>query len=1616
MYFNERPLRDDEKVAFLFPGQGVQYLNMGGDLPQYFPIVKEMFHKVFCFLPPNIAKFLPSMLSNEDGAEFFDKDDYLNNLLMHPRYNHPAVIALGAVVLEVLLRVGIKPDVVAGHSLGEYLALYAAGVFDLETLIKIVTTRGEDFGGNDFNKGVMVSVGASADEVSEMLKKFKNVTIANKNCPVQTVISGDMDAVKKVVSSFERRGILCKQLPVVGAFHNPSLYRCVDSFRQFLCGFKVRHPRLPVQCNLTGKPYRVDKDFSSYLCDALSKELVSPVEFINNILSLYESGVRLFIEVGPKSTLCSFVDNILKDRPHLSVATNVPTRGATLQLLHAMAFCAACGLPVDIDAAFPKLNRGRISRGLPAKIDVYSERENSISVRKKSIFEEDGFIKETLADQKVDMIEEYINKRRDFLKEMVRLDFRHFIEKNIVASEVKEKPEVRRIDPIEERVVEIISRKTGYPPEAIDIDFDVEAELGLDSIKQVEVIQEIAKEFNIDFGKDIRSQRYHITTPRKLIELCKTLMPKGHLLKDEYESKEFMMPSTLSTRREEALHTNCYRWICRKIKMPLTGKREPKLLAGKRILLLCEDDKLGRLLKEHIRREGADVYILMPQSASKKLSYDFDLVLNLWSYSNNEFSFKDDIEVWWEKIKRHAKHIFEICKGISRYLQEEGDRHIRWVEVTALGGDLGASFVECISSSAGINLGITRCLACEFPKQFDCLYLDFSPHQLPEEVVSCVVEELMHKKMHTEVGYIGKERFMITWERDNSLVNDNINLDEHSVILAIGGARGITASVCRKIAQKTGARFIIVGRAHVSLDSDEELKRPIAFDEARKEILQNMRQEGRQIIPAEIDRLAWKMVWDQERQWNIKYLSKISSEVVYRQCDITDFAQVTRLIEEIKDRYGKIDLVIQGASDLLEKATVDINIEEFTERMKSKALGTASLLVALLKIDVGVFINFSSVAGRWGNKGQAVYAAGHEVAAILVSGMRKLRKGRWINIFFGPWLGIGMIRIGAVMERLFAKKADFITEDAGSAFFIKEFSSGANHNIAFCGRSSIRTLDVEEEAELCTLLDNVEVISSDIAKGKRLFDLKRDYFVADHYVYYNTPILPGVVGLEMIAQTASVLVPKGFLVTDVEDIQFLSPGVFLRREPKEFYTRVTILSKEANMLWCKGEVFSFFTVPGGGGFKEKVHMRCKIKFGHRLIPPLPSLLVVDVGLGKCVVDAAPVWDTKARCRRLGVFRSIKSFSSVTPYEITGEVRGAKVDKFGPHPFLNNPICLDGLIDMVTFLTDIFEESGAYIIEKIESIEFFDTNSPEGERFCHTSVRKITNDCIVYDVESIDNSGKVAERIKGIRRPIRRDIKIKLTEPIWDTLRENPRQKDIKSLLNYEDKLIFAQAKIPLVHSSLKANGSKLLKMYLTPEEEEFYYTLKHFKRQREWLAGRIVAKRAVQVYLGKNSPVPCTIEIGKLSDNKPYVVIKNNKVNLAVPYISISHSNDVAVASASAYPDIGIDVEKVKESILEIADEFSSPGEIDIVTENTGFRKESLLTIIWAIKEAARKVIGPGRCSMKELVIKNVYKRDDYLIARLHYCSKEYIDTVGLIEDGYAYAVSRIVTNNKDNI
>ena len=269
--------------------------------------------------------------------------------------------AIGAVSLgfsRLLESLGIEPQFFAGHSYGEYVALCAAGAMDEDDLLRLSHRRGAILREKTaLMPGGMAALDTDADNAEAIIAGLDGVCVANSNGPKQTVIAGSEDRLEAALKRCQERGVRAQRLPVACAFHSPLVAPAREPLAQALAEARLQSPRRPVYSNVTAAEYTEDP---GAIAGNLVDHMTSRVRFREQVEAMYEAGARIFVEVGPKGALTGLVGQILRDRPHLAMPSDVPGRPGIVQLLHLVARLATHGVAVRPERLF----RGRVATAI----------------------------------------------------------------------------------------------------------------------------------------------------------------------------------------------------------------------------------------------------------------------------------------------------------------------------------------------------------------------------------------------------------------------------------------------------------------------------------------------------------------------------------------------------------------------------------------------------------------------------------------------------------------------------------------------------------------------------------------------------------------------------------------------------------------------------------------------------------------------------------------------------------------------------------------------------------------------------------------------------------------------------------------------------------------------------------------------------------------------------------------------------------------------------------------------------------------------------------------------------------------------------------------------------
>lgn len=283
-------------IAYVFPGQGSQKKGMGQGLfdtvPEYAAVEKD----VDALLGYSMRK-----LCLEDP----------DNRLKETQFTQPSLYVVNALHYYKAVAEGGRPAYVAGHSLGEYNALLAAGVFDFLTGLRLVKKRGELMS-QAKNGGMAAVIGLEAEKIAKVIQEngLTSIDVANFNTPSQTVVSGPVDDIKRGGPFFEKAGAqMYIPLQVSAAFHSRYMADAGKSYGEFLAPVSFAAPKIPVIANVTAQPYPTD-NASDSVRKLLTDQITNSVQWTQSVRYLIGRGVTQFTEVGPGNVLTRMVQQI----------------------------------------------------------------------------------------------------------------------------------------------------------------------------------------------------------------------------------------------------------------------------------------------------------------------------------------------------------------------------------------------------------------------------------------------------------------------------------------------------------------------------------------------------------------------------------------------------------------------------------------------------------------------------------------------------------------------------------------------------------------------------------------------------------------------------------------------------------------------------------------------------------------------------------------------------------------------------------------------------------------------------------------------------------------------------------------------------------------------------------------------------------------------------------------------------------------------------------------------------------------------------------------------------------------------------------------------------------
>ncbi len=378
VYYFSNPLGKTGKTALLFPGEGSQYQSMLADLCLHFPEVRECFDRTDRIFRDHPRKTVLSDVLYPRPS-FTDEDRRESERrLMQMDMAIEAVLTANDAMHVLLSGLGIQPDVIVGHSTGEYSAMSASGILRLETEKQVADfslALNRYYQGAETNdevpRAMMLAIGAERERVEAIAAESEgNVFLAMDNCPHQAVLVGERAAVERARDITQREQLIYEELTFDRAYHTRLFGPYAEHLRSVFENVEIRTPHTSVYSCTTAAPY---PDDPQAVRDLVIEHWSEPVEFRQTVETLYDEGVRLFVECGARGNLSAFIEDTFRGRDFAAVPANVMRRTGITQLNHLVGLLAAHGVdlnwtylyrhrqvnPVDLEAIATTKKGGR---------------------------------------------------------------------------------------------------------------------------------------------------------------------------------------------------------------------------------------------------------------------------------------------------------------------------------------------------------------------------------------------------------------------------------------------------------------------------------------------------------------------------------------------------------------------------------------------------------------------------------------------------------------------------------------------------------------------------------------------------------------------------------------------------------------------------------------------------------------------------------------------------------------------------------------------------------------------------------------------------------------------------------------------------------------------------------------------------------------------------------------------------------------------------------------------------------------------------------------------------------------------------------------------------------
>ncbi|ORB06584.1 hypothetical protein BST27_10895 [Mycobacterium intermedium] len=1407
-------------VALLFPGQGSQYLGMGADVPRLFDGALGPWENARTSLVDADSDLHQIVWPKTAFTEAERRRQA--ETLTSTQWAQPAIGAHSLSLLRIVRALEIDPIAVGGHSFGEVVALCAAGVFDEEAALRVAHKRGVLMAeAARIGEGTMCAVSAPHEIVCGLLQRWElPVVIANHNSPTQVIVSGAKDAVLKAMNLLSEVGIQSKQLNVATAFHSHLVAGAVAPFADFLDEIPFGTPAFPVYANATAAPYGSDADTMRV---TLGEQIAQPVRFLEMVRSMWAAGARTFVEVGPDGVLTNLVGTCLEGLPHRAVALDRKNAHGIRTLWLGLAQLVAAGVPMNFESLWadyrvledprtrpePKLvlkingaNYGKprlddtpampytpVSAPAPANVAIQpaplvpqqiehrpvpaaTPAAASVAVAVGADLVADML--QVVADKTgypVEMLELSMALEADLgIDSIKRVEILSAVQQRVPSLPEVETSAMAELKTLQEIVdylntllpakapssngavnggvngngngngqrsgpplspvssgsvvsapvtatavgtdlvadmLQVVADKTGYPVEMLELSMALEADLGIDSIKRVEILSAVQQRVP-SLPEVETSAMAELKTLQEIVDYLNTLLP----------TRAPTLDGAVNGANGNGQHSAALlsggdrlpfdlagvpvaRHSVRAIAAPAQGMGIPGLQEADRLEIVGGPEAVSAALQTLLRSHGINAVVADVASA------DATHVLQLGGLASTEGPDR--------ALDVNRRVIADALRVAPRMEQSGG----AFITVQDTGGTFGLLTDAGPRAWAAGAAALTKVAALEWPNSHTKAIDVDTANRSPQQIAELIADEILFGGAELEVG-LGSTHGRVTVATYESQISGRVTrLGHRDVVLVSGGARGVTAASVIAMARATQATFVLIGRS--ALDDEPPTARGLtAPADLKRALLTEAQLRGEKPTPRELEQQVQHVLAIREIRATMSAVEQAGARVAYHVTDVRDTVQLGALLDRVRTEAGPITGLVHGAGVVADAYLSRKTVDQFDRVFGTKVGGLRALLDATADDPLKLILLFSSAAARGGNVGQADYAMANEVVNQVALAERTRRPGCLVRALgWGPWEA-GMVT--PALKKLFESRGikPLRLDDGAAAFVAEAFDSDVRDASVLLGDGVAH--------------DGLPHPLPETGRSVRVVVDAASYPYLDGHRVQQQVVLPVVQVAEWFVGTAEACRPG-------QHVERLGELQVIRGVPLHGFDG-------------GGDVFTVQCLPGQDE-------------PHRL-----RLLLLDAAgtaryaataeMSSSPRDLPPVvanqWDAERSMQQprygegalfhSGAFHVLEGFAPCGPSGAVARLHGLTKANWPQRYWATDPAALDGCLQ-VGFLWSLEQTGRRMLPMRINELMLYRGGPADGELWCYLDNGKATSNGSTYDLRLTDAEGSLIAELRGV---------------------------------------------------------------------------------------------------------------------------------------------------------------------------------------------------------------------------------------------------------------------------